>query len=290
MPEFVISHGGYELAASPEDGGAISRFEWQREPLFRARTQPGPLSSACFPLAPFSNRIRLGEFCVNGRRIRIAPNFPGSDHPHPLHGFAWLNPWTVRQHDSRLLEMSYLHQPGEWPWRFEVAQTLVLSDKLYVSIAITNLSDEPMPSGLGLHPYFPRSEQTIFKSRHCGEWRTGVDGLPIELQRGASPRDYWQERPVGTRNVDTVYTGRQGPLEIAWPERRLRLQVSPSANLPFTVVYTPADADFFCVEPVSHETDAVNGREGSGLVWLEPGQHMSATVRFSAERIEELVG
>lgn len=162
-----------------------------------------------------------------------------------------------------------------------------LSDGLCINIAITNLSDEAMPSGLGLHPYFPRSEQTLFKSRHCGEWRTSEDGLPVELERASFPQDYWQGRPVGARSVDTVYTGREGPLEILWPERRLRLQMTPSPNLPFTVVYTPADADFFCVEPVSHETDAVNGREGSGLVRLEPGERMSAVVEFSAERLEE---
>ena len=47
--------------------------------------------------------------------------------------------------------------------------------------------------------------------------------------------------------------------------------------------YTPENAGFFCVEPVSHMTDAVN-RDGpdTGLHWLAPGETLSAHVVFAA--------
>jgi aldose 1-epimerase len=50
------------------------------------------------------------------------------------------------------------------------------------------------------------------------------------------------------------------------------------------VIYTPAGKDFFCVEPVSHCTDAVNlaaaGQSDTGLRVIEPGERFAADVRF----------
>jgi aldose 1-epimerase len=86
--------------------------------------------------------------------------------------------------------------------------------------------------------------------------------------------------------VDTVYTGREGALKITWPGRGLALTLEPSGNLGFTVVYTPKGKDFFCVEPVTHMTDAVNRPgEDSGLVWLAPSASVSAHVRLKAEAL-----
>src|SRR5207249_4729919 len=128
-----------------------------------------------------------------------------------------------------------------------------------------------MPAGLGFHPYFERSPATRYRGMHRGDWQNSPDCLPLSLTEFPTPRDWWNGEPVGTRTVDTVYTGRDGPLRIDWPERRMGLVMEPSDSLPFTVVYTPEDADFFCVEPVSHMTDAVNRTGGdSGLAWLEP--------------------
>jgi aldose 1-epimerase len=49
------------------------------------------------------------------------------------------------------------------------------------------------------------------------------------------------------------------------------------------IVYTPAGDDFFCVEPVSHMTDAIN-RMGSvaehGLRILMPGEELRGDVTF----------
>jgi aldose 1-epimerase len=50
------------------------------------------------------------------------------------------------------------------------------------------------------------------------------------------------------------------------------------------VVYSPAGEDFFCVEPVSHCTDAFNlaaqGRADTGMLTLHPGASLSAAMRF----------
>jgi aldose 1-epimerase len=54
------------------------------------------------------------------------------------------------------------------------------------------------------------------------------------------------------------------------------------------VLYTPPAADFFCVEPVSHVTDAVNlaasGRTDTGLRVLAPGETLRAAMTLVPER------
>jgi len=71
---------------------------------------------------------------------------------------------------------------------------------------------------------------------------------------------------------------------IAWPEWNAGLRIDADPPLGFLVVYSPRGEDFFCAEPVSHCTDAFNlarqGRRDTGMLTLEPGANLSATVRF----------
>ena len=140
-----------------------------------------------------------------------------------------------------------------------------------------------MPAGLGFHPYFPRNARTVYHALHRGEWQVDGDCLPVVLDEAAAPRDWWQGRPVATRAVDTAYADRTGALSITWPDRGIALVIDPSPALAHTVVYCPAGADFFCVEPVSHTTDAINRpRPGDAMVWLPPGETLTAEVRYHA--------
>jgi aldose 1-epimerase len=139
-----------------------------------------------------------------------------------------------------------------------------------------------MPAGLGIHPYFPRTAGTRYRGMHRGEWTTGSDGLPLSLEDSDRARDWGNGRPVGSRIVDTLYSGREGALTIDLPESALRVTMQPSPNLPCTAVYVPDSSDFFCVEPVSHATNAVNSMvRGGDMVWLEPQDWLEARVDLS---------
>lgn len=284
--ELHLSAGAYALDLEPEEGGAVARFDWNGVALFRPRCGNGPLNASCFPLAPFSNRIAFGRFSANGRAIELTPNFPGSDHPHVLHGFGWLKPWAVQEAKASSATLSYHHDADSWPWTFAAEQKFSLSPNgLRHDISIQNLGSTAMPAGVGVHPYFARTPRTRYVGLHRGEWRTSSDGLPLNLSEKEHAEDWWQGQSVSARAVDTVYIGREGPLMISWPERNVRLFIEPSPELSFTTVYTPADADFFCIEPVSHETNAVNSAHSStGLRWLEPGENFAAHIIYVASR------
>lgn len=287
-----LAAGDYRLSLDPSCGGSIARFAWRDQPLMRPSCGPSVLDSGCFPLVPFSNRIAHGRFTAHGQPRQIAPNFPGSDHPHPLHGFGWLAAWDVIAAERDSAELEHCQPAGEWPWSYRARQRFRLDpDGLSLQLSLVNLGTDAMPAGLGFHPYFPCDPDTLYLGLHKGEWHNDADCLPQSLDEAATPQDWWQGHPVATRQVDTVYTGRNGPLRILWPNRRLRLDIIPCAELPFTVVYTPAGAAFFCVEPVSHMTDAINRPEpGSGLRWLAPGTSFTVAMRIQASALPPATG
>ncbi|WP_375250471.1 aldose 1-epimerase [Sphingomonas sp.] len=280
----VLAAGDYRLHLDPAGGGAVTGFEWQGAALFHPRRGPGILEQACFPLVPFSNRIAFGRFSFEGEAIALAPNFPGSDHPHTLHGFGWQAPWRIAEQDGAACRLIHDHDAGAWPWSYRAEQQLTLSPGgLTHVLRIQNRADRAMPAGLGLHPYFPRTPRTLLRARHRGEWQTGDDGLPLSLTRAARDVDWWQGAPVGSRSVDTVYEERSGPIEIVWPDRGITLAIAPSSALRHTVIYCPADADFFCVEPVTHATDALNRMPLTGdVVRLAPGRWLEVGVTYRA--------
>ncbi len=279
MPD--LAAGDYRLRLDPQRGGSVARFDWRGEPLFRPVCGPSILDTACFPLVPFSNRIAFGKFESGTGTVRLAPNLPGASQPHALHGFGWLAPWTVADHSPFHAVLHHSHAADEWPWDYSARQSFVLSEAgLEHSLVLTNLGPGPMPAGIGFHPYFPRGSDTVYRGLHCGEWQLDQDSLPQALNLRPGPVDWWHGEPVGTRTVDTVYQGREGELSITWPCRGLRLAINPSGNLPCTVVYTPPGEDYFCVEPVSHATDAIN-RAGEMRI-LEPGESLNASVHYRA--------
>lgn len=280
--------GDYRLVLEPARGGSVARFDFGGEALLRPTCGPSVLDTGCFPLVPFSNRIAQGVFHAGGHPVRLTPNFPGAPHPHPLHGFGWLCDWQVIEAGPGHALLRHTYTAGEWPWDYVAEQGFDLSDQgLTHRLMVCNRGNTRMPAGLGLHPYFLRNAQTLLVARHCGEWQTAKDGIPVALQRVDQAVDWWQGQPVGDRVVDTVYTGREGEITIVWPDRGLRLDIAPSDNLPCTVVYTPADADFFCAEPVSHGTDAINHPDrADAMHWLAPGDVFAASVRYAASQIE----
>ncbi len=282
-----LAAGDYRLEIDPSRGGAVTLFEWRGKSVLRPACGPSVLDVASFPLVPFSNRIGWGRFEVDGQQIVLAPNFPGSDHPHTIHGFGWLAQWDVVEADERGVKLEHRYPGGEWPWPYLCKQRIDISDDgLAMSLSLTNLGDSAMPAGLGFHPYFPRDPDTVYHGLHRGEWHNAETSLPQRLDLRSDARDWWDGAPIGDRSVDTLYTDRSGPLRIDWPSRGMSAVITPSTSLPHTVVYTPTELDFFCVEPVSHMTNAVNMTgTGAELKWIAPGEDFIAAVSLTVAEL-----
>jgi len=203
---------------------------------------------------------------------------------NPLHGYGWLADWEVIDATPETAILEHAYEGGEWPWHYSATQHFALAaDGLTMRLSVTNRSDAVMPAGLGFHPYFPRSAQTLYRGLHRGEWQVDDGCLPVSLSEADVPKDWWNGQPVSSRVVDTAFAGRAGDLLLAWPEIDLHAIIVPSDNLPCTVVYTPEAEDFFCVEPVSHTTDAINRSDTDfPMASLAPGETMTASMQIAA--------
>ena len=280
----ILASDDFELAFDAGCGGSITTARWRGLDILHFREAGSVLGAGCFPLVPFSNRIAGSRFRFDGREIALEPNHPGDPSSPVIHGFGWLGEWSAVLMDEREARLVYRHEAGTWPWTFEATETIRVFDGGFaVELGVQNLADTPMPVGLGFHPYFPRSDTTLYKGLHRGEWQNDAGCIPMRLEERPEAVDWWHGRPVTTRNVDTAFTQRQGPLTVQWPDRGMGARIEPSADLPFTVVYVPEGEDFFCVEPVSNMTDAFNrGREDSGMRVLGPGECWSVSMRVTA--------
>lgn len=285
MPLIELCAGDLAITLSPQTGGSLRSFTWRGEPIMRTEIGPGVLDAACFPLVPFSNRIAHGRFEWQGRQVQLSANFPGQDSPHTLHGFGWLAGWEVVASDGTSIELLHRYPGGEWPWTYEARQSATLTDTtLTLGLSLTNLGEQAMPAGLGFHPYFPCNAQTRLTALHQGEWQNDAECLPVRLKESAEARDWWGGAPVTGRKVDTVYTDRRGPMRIDWPDRGLGLAIDGDDLFRHTTIYVPDNQGWFCVEPVSHGTNAVNLAERSnGMDVLAPGQMLASEVRFTVE-------
>lgn len=278
-----LRRGRVSLEIAPERGGGILAFRYGEQPLFCDVRGEAPTDLACVALLPFANRIANGRFLVDGSLVGL-PCLPGE--AHALHGQGWLLPWKVEAVGADHASLSLKHEADEWPWQYDARQTFTLDANGYCqTVALTNRSDRAMPAGVGLHPWLPRTARTRLVGRHRGEWQTGPDKLPARFVDAGQAVDWWRGAPVATRLVDQCYAGRSDDLRIVWPERSLSLCITPSPELAFTHVYVPEDAEFFCVEPVSHMPDAVNRSGDTGLKWLAPGETLEVRVSFQVNRL-----
>lgn len=282
MAMIGLQAGPWALVVDPATGGQLVSMRWQDVPILRPAVGAGVLDGGGFAMVPFSNRIAGSRFAWGGQVVTLAPNHPAAPAEPVLHGFGWVQPWAIAGQGPDRLALRLELPAGAWPWPMRAEQGITLTDAEAIWwLALTNLGDTPMPAGLGFHPFFPRDAGTRLIARHRGEWQTDEACLPTRLHSRPAAIDWWDGQPVGTRLVDTVYTGREGPLLIHWPERGLSLALRPSDDLPFTTIYVPPGADFFCAEPVSHMTDAFN-RPGpdSGMRLLAPGERWQVEMRL----------
>lgn len=238
-----------------------------------------PLEMGSFPLVPYANRIAHGHFTVQNKTFQLPLNF--GDHPHSIHGVGWTAPWDVAESGDDSLTLIHAHAADDaWPWAYQAVQRAQANDTaLDLSLTVRNLSDEPMPCGLGFHPYFLATAQSRLTFASTGVWLSTPDMLPSELVAAETLGDWGQGAPVpGTSLVDNCYVGWDGRALIDQGDRRIALTAT---GAPFLHVYRPPGEPFFCVEPVSHMPDAINRPEGMDM--LAPGAEQVLTMRIALD-------
>jgi aldose 1-epimerase len=283
----TLTAGKLRIELSPSIGGAISAFEWidgeRSRPILRKcnSSLENVLDASSFPLVPYVNRIRTGHFTFREREVRIAPNMAGD--PNPLHGQGWLNPWRVEEASNSVAVLSYRHSAGEWPWDYDARQELALDDHgLSLRLTCRNASTEPMPCGLGQHPYFPCGQQTRIATQVTDAWTIDEQVLPIEKVPAQGRYDL-RDRLVCRQGLDNGWGGWGGSARLSDPDWPYEVEIS-SPEARFFQVYSPPAGAIFVAEPVTHANAALNAPEEQwpelGMRVLEPDEAMSLNARI----------
>lgn len=279
----TLTASDYEVTVAPHIGGSLRSLDWRGRQVFRRARTGHILDAACFPIVPFCNRIAQGRFVHGGVGYCLPSNFPDAYHPHALHGYGWLRPWHVIEHDTSSIRLAHDYSEATWPWRFRAEQSIALGALgVEMRISVTNLGRGVMPAGLGFHPYFPGDACAVYHGLHHVEWQTAADGLPMSAIDAGGAVDWWRGAPMTSRVVDTIQEGREGPLTILRPSDGMMIELRPSDGLSCTGVYVGHDAEFFCIEPLSHPTDAIN-LAPEKMAMLGEGETLVASLLIRAE-------
>jgi len=271
--------GDLRLALRPDLGGAIAGLWLGDVPVLRSSEAADLASSrqsGCYPLAPYSNRLGYRRFRWQGQDHTTAPNF--DDNPHSVHGVAWQRPWSVVTSSTTEAELTCTHTPdADWPFAFTARQRFVLTpEALEVHLAFTNQEAKPQPVGLGWHPYFPKRPRSRLHIQLTERWDNDASGLPTRHvpQPGI-------DGDVAHLAFDNCFEGWRGPARIRDEKLSLRL----SSSLPYLVVFTPDNKPYYCVEPVSHVSNAIHMADPAahGLRAVAPGATFDAWMKLEIE-------
>ncbi len=275
-----LTRGALRLALRPDLGGSIAGLWFDGLPVLRS-TEPEALERArlagCYPLLPYSNRLGYRRFRWHGKEYTTQHNF--DDSPHSVHGIGWQRAWTLesaREHDA---VMHLVHAgDADWPFPFEARQVISLTDEgVNLGLAISNTGTRPAPFGLGWHPYFPKRSRSRLHITLTERWDSDASGLPTRRVPQAGI-----DGDLAHLDFDHCFEGWSGAARMRDEKLVLRL----SSSLSHLVVFTPPLKDYYCVEPVSHVSNAIHMAEPAkaGLRSLMPGEHMEAWMKLELSR------
>jgi aldose 1-epimerase len=292
-----LARGDAILRVAPALGGAVTSYAVKGRPVLR----PTPASAletrnvrlaSCYPLVPYSNRIRNATLLFGGRDYVLERNF--GTHPHSIHGIGWQRAWAVECVARDRAQLTLAHDPGAdgeggWPWPFRALQTFELAGAeslLTITLTLCNTGHAPFPFGLGWHPFFVADAATTVTFGADAVCENDATQLPLRRVRVPAEWPFHGARPLGDLAIDNVFTGWSGRAVVANPSTDVRTTLSADVACARLVVYAPPHAGFVALEPVTHETDAFNratrGERDTGFRTLPPGCAFSCTMRVAA--------
>jgi aldose 1-epimerase len=284
--------GPFEMVCAPQFGAGIVSLSW-RDPTGRVHQllQSGAEEALArrhhsglgmFLMAPFCNRINGGRFQHEGCEIALPINRP--ERGAAIHGFVRDAPSDVEADDAGALVLVQ-RECGSGPYRHTSRLEIRLAgESLKFTLTIEATGTEPLPYGLGFHPWF-RAEENMslcFSASHLAV-RDEL-GLPASFERvSGGPGAGHPTTPLDVPE-DKHFSGWDGRARIVWAETGIGLDILACDTLQNLHVYVPPDRSALCVEPVSHLPDVVNRRELAtfgDMTSLAPGQKMSATMSLA---------
>lgn len=237
-------------------------------------------------LVPWPNRTAGGRWTWRGQPQQLALSEPVAG--NAIHGLLRHTFYRCTEHgaDAVTLRAVIAPQPG-WPVPLDTAvRYAVAADGLTVTHTVRNVGADPVPFGVGAHPYLRAGDAA---TDDCVLTLAASTVLPLERGLPAGPArpvdgglDLRSGRPVRGLDLDHAFGG-CAPADgdtlvrhrLSGPDGGVELWADPDFG--WVQVFTPADhpgrGRALAVEPMTCPPDALNS--GTGLRTLEPGQSWS---------------
>lgn len=272
VDRIVAPDGSVEVDVLPELGARLHRLRFHGMDLLRTPDDPfahlrEPFLWGAYPMAPWCNRLEAGVVQAGARRVVLTANVPDGS---ALHGEVLRHPWREEGMGR------YVVRAGEqagWPWPYEARLAVdVRAGGVAVTVEVTNLADDPMPGGVGLHPWFRRpvsiavDAATVYASNLAPPDRPAPVAGDLDLRRPG---------PLAA-DVDATWTGLERPIvDLRWPLLGVAAVMRVDAPAVLVCAASPRHVDADAIEPQTHAPQGLR-RLLDGLpdpmAWIGPGE------------------
>jgi aldose 1-epimerase len=276
----TVGSGDVEVEVLPGVGARLHRLrvggdDLLRTPMDISEHVRDPFFWGGYVMAPWCGRLAPGPTNVAGRVVDLRPNFPDGS---AIHGQVYAASWRQVGDSSFSIDAG---GSGGWPWhyRVEMAAT-VAATALSLVLRLTNLDDQPMPGGVGLHPWFPLPVEVAI---HADKVYASNSDTPPSPQPVSGDLDLRHRQPMA-EGVDATWPDpADPPLELFRPEHRLRASVrSPFPTL-HIVAACAAERGAIATEPQTHAPQGLRrllNREPGALTLIAPGETIELPITF----------
>lgn len=213
-------------------------------------------------LAPFANRLDETAFYANGKKYNFDLEMGNIRSPIPIHGYVTgASTWQVIEVKADASgawvtsKLDFYRHP-QYMAQFPFAHTLTMTYRLAegtmeVRTRIDNLANEPMPVGIGFHPYFTlpeggRNDWTIDVGART-HWKLSETKIPTGETQPADVFFEGDRRNVplsrfATRLIDDVFSDldrdAQGRGKVTVKNGKQSLTVTVGPNYKTMLVYS----------------------------------------------------
>jgi aldose 1-epimerase len=233
-------------------------------------------------LAPWANRLSGWHYEIAGVSVDLTGvDLHDDGKGLPIHGTMTAQPgWDVVAETPATAQVRFDYGARAdllraFPFPHELFLDLELANRrLRVATTIRPTGDRRVPVSFGWHPYFALSASRDDTRLHLPECRHHVlddRGIPT----GRTEPQPEESRPLDGRAYDDLYAlGDDRRLALETDQRTVVVELE--AGYPFSQVYSPADADFACLEAMTAPTNALVTGD---CPLVDPGDQYTA--RFS---------